>query len=117
MAILQELSSVVLYNYREKPSDITCLSTPLWPFSTQSLSINPVLIAKGHTKICTRGGSTRAHAPGFNAHRDGPPTRRRMAPVGPCIAATARTQALVTCMLCQKKLNICINKILIYNRK
>ena len=24
-------------------------------------------------------------------------------------------QALVTCMLCQKKLNICINKILIYN--
>ena len=27
------------------------------------------------------------------------------------------TQAFVTCMLCQKKLNICINKILIYNRK
>ena len=27
------------------------------------------------------------------------------------------TQAFVTYMLCQKKLNICINKILIYNRK
>ena len=27
------------------------------------------------------------------------------------------SQAFVTCMLCQKKLNICINKILIYNRK
>ena len=27
------------------------------------------------------------------------------------------TQAFVTCMFCQKKLNICINKILIYNRK
>ena len=32
-------------------------------------------------------------------------------------ARNNNTQALVTCMLCQKKLNICINKILIYNRK
>ena len=32
-------------------------------------------------------------------------------------ASNNNTQALVTCMLCQKKLNTCINKILIYNRK
>ena len=32
-------------------------------------------------------------------------------------ASNNNTQALVTCMLCQKKLNTCINKILIYIRK
>ena len=32
-------------------------------------------------------------------------------------AKTNITKAFVTCMLCQKKLNMCINKILIYNRQ
>ncbi|XP_068521820.1 collagen alpha-1(I) chain-like [Anas acuta] len=35
------------------------------------------------TKICTCGGSTRARAPGFQAHRSGPPTRRGVAPEAP----------------------------------
>ncbi|XP_071397309.1 serine/arginine repetitive matrix protein 1-like [Centroberyx affinis] len=33
--------------------------------------------------ICTRGGSTRAHALGFRAHRGGPPTRRGVALAAP----------------------------------
>ena len=32
-------------------------------------------------------------------------------------ARNNNTQVLITCMFCQKKFNICINKILIYNLK
>ena len=59
------------------------------PFSTSVFKVL-VWIFATTTKICTRGGSTRARAPGFSAHRGDPPTRRCMAPGEARIAATAR---------------------------
>eukprot|EP00975_Prorocentrum_lima_P060316 12650320-Prorocentrum_lima.AAC.1 len=43
------------------------------PFSTSAFKV----------LICTCGGSTRARALGFKAHRSGPPTRRGVASAGP----------------------------------
>ncbi|KAI9531490.1 hypothetical protein NQZ68_040497 [Dissostichus eleginoides] len=42
--------------------------------------------------ICTRGGSTRAHALGFRAHRGGPPTRCGVALAAP-VASNGRVWA------------------------
>ena len=59
------------------------------PFSTSAFKVL-VWIFATTTKICTRGGSTQAHALGFCAHRSGPPTRRGMGPLRACTAATVR---------------------------
>jgi len=52
----------------------------LWRMESFSTSVFKVLvwIFATTTKICTRGGSTRAHAQGFDAHRGDLPTRRRI---------------------------------------
>ncbi|KAI9531507.1 hypothetical protein NQZ68_040514 [Dissostichus eleginoides] len=52
------------------------------PFSTSAFKV----------LICTRGGSTRAHALGFRAHRGGPPTRCGVALAAP-VASNGRVWA------------------------
>ena len=51
------------------------------PFSTSAFKVLVCIFATT-TKICTCGGSTRAHALGFKAHRSSPPTRLCLASTG-----------------------------------
>ncbi|KAM7405515.1 hypothetical protein PAMP_012774 [Pampus punctatissimus] len=54
--------------------------------------LNPTPFRSAGGDICTRGGSTRARALGFRAHRGSPPTRRGVALAAP-VAGDGRVWA------------------------
>ncbi|CAE1248045.1 unnamed protein product [Acanthosepion pharaonis] len=74
-----------------RPTDPCSTAVGTEPFST-SVFEGLVRIFATTTKICTCGGSTRARALGFKAHRSGPPTRRG---IGQARASFSSAQALL----------------------
>ncbi|KAL5015031.1 hypothetical protein ScPMuIL_009303 [Solemya velum] len=58
------------FSYLLGPTDPCSTAVHMEPFSTSAFKV----------LICTRGGSTQAHALGFRAHRGDPPTRCRISP-------------------------------------